>query len=73
MKSCIAEKPNSVDQVDVQKSQMHWKLTVCGTDESQQKIFNNLNKNDSFVPHELIWLIFFICSLTSSIHCTGGL
>ena len=38
----IAEKPNSVDQVDVQKRKMQYKLTVCGTDESQQKGFNNL-------------------------------
>ena len=42
MKSCIAEKPNSVDQVDVQKRKMQYRLTVCGTDESQQKSFNNL-------------------------------
>ena len=34
---CIAKKPNSVDQVNVQKRKMQYKLTVCSTDESQQK------------------------------------
>ena len=70
-KRCIPEKSNSIDQVSVQKGQMQYRY-VYAVWMSLNKNYSTIwNKNDSFVLHELPWLICFISTLSSSIFGTS--
>ena len=60
IKSCVNEKSNNIHQVNVRKvkcitDKFLWYRWVR-TESIQQSIWN---KNDSFVLHELLWLICF--------------
>ena len=66
--SCITERSNSIHKVNVKK-------VICSADKFMQygwvwkeTIRQSIrNKNDSFALHELLWQIFFISKLTTSI------